>query len=411
LIRRPRTILAVLTALNLFNYLDRLVLSAVLPRVEDELALSHFLAGLLGTIFLVGYFLTSPIFGRLGDRGKRTVLLAVGIGLWSLATAATGFARGFGELAAARALVGVGEASYATIAPTLIDDIAPPGKKGRWLAVFYAAMPIGGALGYVTGGVVDKAYGWRAAFFVAGGPGLVLALLCLLIVEPRRTHVGEEAQVPWREAWRRLSASALYVRGVLGYAANTFAVGGFAYWAPAFLFRRYALDLSVANKGMGAVTVLAGGLGTALGGVWSDRATRGLAVDDHAGRARAYLRVCAVSSAAAAPAGALAMLAPSPSLFFPLFFACETAIFVSTSPINAVILETVPVAMRATAMAMSILAIHALGDLWSPPGVGVLADWIPMPLAMMSLPAAVAVSAAAWWTRAARNPFAPAPRT
>jgi MFS family permease len=400
LIRRPRTILAVLTALNLLNYLDRLVLSAVLPRIEDELGITNFLAGLLGTIFLVGYFLTSPVFGALADRGKRTGLLAIGIGLWSLATAASGLARTFGELAAARALVGVGEASYATIAPTLIDDIAPPEKKGRWLAVFYAAMPIGGALGYVTGGTVDKLYGWRAAFFVAGGPGLLLAFVCLLIVEPRRTHTEEH--VTWTQAWRRLVASALYVRGVLGYCASTFAVGGFAYWAPAYLFRRYALDLASANKGMGAVTVLAGAMGTAIGGIWSDRSTRGFAKDDHDSRARAFLRICALSAAVAAPLGALAMLSPTPLMFFPLFFACETAIFVSTSPINAVILETVPVAMRATAMAMSIFAIHVLGDLWSPPGVGVLADLVPMPLAMLTLPAAVALSALGWWTPKAR---------
>ncbi len=401
MIRRPRTILAVLTALNLLNYLDRLVLSAVLPRIEDELQITHLLAGLLGTIFLVGYFLTSPIFGTLADRGKRTGLLAIGIGLWSLATAASGLARGFGELAVARALVGVGEASYATIAPTLIDDIAPPEKKGRWLAVFYSAMPIGGALGYVTGGMIDKLYGWRAAFFVAGGPGLVLAFVCLLVVEPPRAHVGE--RVPWSQAWSRLTASALYVRGVLGYCASTFAVGGFAYWAPAYLFRRYALDLADANKGMGAVTVLAGAVGTALGGVWSDRATRRLARDDHDGRARAFLRICALSSAVAAPLGAMAMISTTPGLFFPLFFACETAIFVSTSPINAVILETVPVAMRATAMAMSIFAIHALGDLWSPPGVGVLADLVPMTFAMLTLPLAVAISAAAWWPPRTRS--------
>jgi MFS family permease len=397
LIRRPRTILAVLTALNLFNYLDRLVLSAVLPRIEDELAISHLLAGLLGTIFLVGYFLTSPIFGTLADRGKRTGLLAIGIGLWSLATAASGLARTFGELALARALVGVGEASYATIAPTLIDDIAPPEKKGRWLAVFYSAMPIGAALGYITGGTVDKLYGWRAAFFVAGGPGLLLAFVCLFIVEPQRAHIEEHA--PWHAAWRVLAASPLYVRGVLGYAASTFAVGGFAYWAPAFLFRTYAMDLSAANKGMGAVTVLAGAIGTALGGVWSDRGTRGLARDDHDGRARVYLRICALSAVVAAPIAAVSMFVPTPGLFFPLFFLAETAIFVSTSPINAVLLETVPLALRATGMAASIFAIHAFGDLWSPPGVGLLADHMSMSFAMLALALAIALSALGWWTQ------------
>jgi len=402
LIRRPRTILAVLTALNLLNYLDRLVLSSVLPRIEDELGLSNAVAGLLGTIFLVGYFLTSPIFGTLGDRGKRKGLLAIGIAIWSLATLASGFAHSFGQLAAARAIVGVGEASYATIAPTLIDDLAPPEKKGRWLAVFYSAMPVGGALGYVTGGMVEKAYGWRAAFFVAGGPGILLALVCLLIVEPARAVTEHKARLV--DAWRPLVASPLYVRGVLGYAASTFAVGGFAYWAPAFLFRRYALELALANKGMGAVTVLAGAVGTAIGGFWSDRATRGIPREDHGARSRAFLRICALSSAVAAPLAAAAILAPSAGWFFPLFFLGETAIFVSTSPVNAVVLESVPVALRATAMAMSIFAIHVLGDLWSPPGVGLLADHVSMPLAMLALPLAVALSAVGWWTRAEARP-------
>src|SRR5580692_3168661 len=155
MISRPFAVLALLTALNLFNYLDRLVLSAVLPRIEDQFALSHGASGLLGTIFLIGYFTTSPIFGTLADRGKRKGLLAIGIGVWSLATIASGLSRSFVELAVARALVGVGEASYATIAPTLIDDLAPPERKGSWLAIFYSAMPIGAALGYVTGGIVE----------------------------------------------------------------------------------------------------------------------------------------------------------------------------------------------------------------------------------------------------------------
>jgi MFS family permease len=396
LIRRPRTILAVLTALNLLNYLDRLVLSAVLPRIEDELSLSHAVAGLLGTIFLIGYFLTSPIFGTLADRGKRRGLLAVGIVVWSLATAASGLAHSFGQLAAARAIVGVGEASYATIAPTLIDDLAPPEKKGRWLAVFYAAMPVGGALGYVIGGMVEKAYGWRAAFFVAGGPGILLSFVCLLIVEPPRTLTDLKA--PLLHAWRPLTRSPLYVRGVLGYCASTFAVGGFAYWAPAFLFRRYSLELALANKGMGAVTVLAGAIGTAIGGLWSDKAIKRFGRDDHDARAKAFLRICAISAVVAAPLAAAAIMAPTAGWFFPLFFLSETAIFVSTSPINAVVLETVPVALRATAMAMSIFAIHLLGDLWSPPGVGFLADHVSMPVAMLTLPLAIALSAAGWWT-------------
>src|ERR1700733_14725689 len=132
MIRRPSVILALLTGLNLLNYLDRFVLSAVLPPIEAELHLGHSIAGLLGTVFLVGYFLTSPIFGALADRGKRTGLIAVGIAIWSLATIGSGLATGAVTLGLARIAVGVGEASYATIAPTIIDDLAPQGRKSTW---------------------------------------------------------------------------------------------------------------------------------------------------------------------------------------------------------------------------------------------------------------------------------------
>ena len=147
MLRRPAAILALLTGLNLLNYLDRLVVSAVLPRIQTEFSLSNFQGGLLATVFLVGYFLTSPIFGALGDRVPRKGLIAIGVGVWSAATIASGFATGLWSLLAARVMVGVGEASYATLAPTIIDDLTAPDKKGRALAVFYIAAPVGGALG------------------------------------------------------------------------------------------------------------------------------------------------------------------------------------------------------------------------------------------------------------------------
>jgi MFS family permease len=401
MIRRPYVILALLTGLNLLNYLDRFVLSAVLPRIEGDLHLDHSVAGLLGTVFLLGYFLTSPIFGALADRGKRTGLIAVGIVVWSVATVASGLATGVVSLGLARIAVGVGEASYATIAPTIIDDLAPAGKKSTWLAIFYAASPIGAALGYVTGGLVEHSLGWRAAFFVAGGPGLLLGLACLFLVDPPRREVAKPG--PMLATLKPLARIPLYVRAVLGYAAFTFAIGGFGYWGPTYLFERFGsggLTLANANIGMGAVTVLGGAIGTGIGGFWGDRASRG---KDGDGQVSALLRVCAIGSIIGAPFAALAVLAPAPMLFFVAFFFCEVAVFLSTSPINAAILDSVPPSIRASAMAVSIFGIHALGDLWSPPGVGLLADHLSMPIAMLALPAAIAMSAVIWW-----RPNAPA---
>jgi MFS transporter, Spinster family, sphingosine-1-phosphate transporter len=422
MIRRPGVVLALLTGLNLLNYIDRFVLSAVLPPIQRELGLSNGVAGLLATAFLLGYFVTSPAFGALADRGKRTGLIAFGIVVWSLATMASGMATGTVSLVLARVAVGVGEASYATIAPTIIDDLAPAEKKSTWLAIFYAAIPVGSALGFVIGGLVEKQWGWRTAFFVAGGPGLALAALCMFMVDPPRGEVAKKG--PILETVRPLLRIPLYIRSVLGYAAFTFAVGGFGYWGPTYLVRRFGdagLSLASANLGMGLVTVLGGALGTAIGGVMGDRAVRPAPADgdptpyrsapasptppvDPAAEARdterrvsMLLRVCALGSAIGAPLSFLAFFAWSPLTFFVAFFLAEVAIFLSTSPVNAAILASVPPQIRASAMAVSIFGVHLLGDLWSPPGVGVLADLTSLSLAMLILPFAVLLSAVIWF--------------
>ena len=268
MIRSPRLILALLTGLNLLNYLDRYVLSAVLPKMQEDLHLSNFVGGLLAPIFLIGYFVTSPAFGALADRaptGGRSRLIAIGIAVWSAATVGSGLAAGTGALVLSRALVGVGEASYATIAPTVIDDVAPADRKGRWLAIFYAAIPIGSALGYLIGGAVEHAtHSWRYAFFVAGGPGIVLALLCLLIVEPPRRGADARLTVAGVAAVsKRLLRIPRYRLTVLGFAAYTFAIGGFAFWAPKYLHVRFRMETGRASFLFGAVTVDArGAIGT-----------------------------------------------------------------------------------------------------------------------------------------------------
>jgi MFS family permease len=407
LIRRPGPILALLTGLNLLNYLDRLVLSAVLPKVQEELHLSNLEGGLFATIFLIGYFLTSPIFGALGDRLPRKGLIAAGVAVWSAATIGSGLATGLWSLLLARALVGVGEASYATLAPTIIDDVTPDDRKGRALAVFYIATPIGGALGYLVGGFVEHRWGWRSAFFVAGGPGLLLAVICLLLSEPARKLATEKADV-LRDVGK-LARMALYRQGVLGYCAYTAAIGAFSYWAPKFLYARYAMPLATANFQFGLITVVGGAIGTLVGGRLADRASKAAgaepgpadAIAQPRARVNGLLEVCALGSAIGAPLAVGCFLSPSPTLFFVLVFFAIAFLFLTTSPINAVILQSVPTELRASAMALSIFSIHIFGDLWSPPLVGLLADHLPIQLAMMSLPIAIGLSAWLWWPRRA----------
>ncbi len=163
--------LFVLTLINLLNYLDRFIPSAVLPQLKASgIVSTDFQLGFLAPGFVVVYMLAAPAFGYLGDRRSRTRPIAIGVALWSLATMWSGLARNYWELFASRAAVGIGEAAYATISPALLADYYPPARRGRIFAIFYMAIPVGAALGYVVGGLVSQAWGWRAAFFVAGCP-------------------------------------------------------------------------------------------------------------------------------------------------------------------------------------------------------------------------------------------------
>jgi MFS family permease len=396
-IRSPRTILALLTALNYLNYLDRYVLAAALAGIEEDLHVSHAFAGSLFTVFLIGYFVTSPIFGALSDRvgpGGRKLLMALGIALWSLATIATGLSRGPAGLIAARALVGIGEASYVTIAPTVIDDIAPPARRSQWLSVFFTAISVGSALGFIVGGAVEHATGsWRSAFFVAGVPGVLLALVFLLVAPPERTDRAEPPH-PWASA-RRLGRVPLYVNACAGYCAFTFALGGFGPWAPLYLHHQYGIEKGSAAQYFGLLTVLGGLVGTLLGGWLGDRAARGQTDDE--GVARAALRVCVLSGALGAPLAAAAIASKTSTGFYALAFPCEIALFLSSGPFNVAVLRSVPPELRGSAMAVSIFASHLFGDLWSPLLIGLVADRAPMAYAMLLVPLGFAVSAIVWW--------------
>jgi MFS family permease len=408
-IRNRTAILVLLTGLNFLNYIDRTVLFAVLKDIQDDVGLSKFQGGLLATAFLVGYFLTAPFFGSRADKGARKGLIAGGVAVWSLATAATGLATSFPALLAARALVGVGEAAYATLAPTIIDDITPPEKKNRALAIFYLAIPLGSAIGFALGGTMAHHLGWHAAFFIAGGPGLAIALTCLMIVEPARKLAPAKAKI--RESLGTLMRIPLYRRALLGYTAYTWALGGFQAFAPQFLLERYPGTMNEQSAGFyfGGVLVVAGLLGTVIGGWWADASLRKLPsmpVDaPHDARpnrlaSNALLRVCAIGMVVATPIGIAVFLAPNAPMFFAFAFVCAIGLFLSTSPVNAVALRAVPTELRASAMAAIIFAIHLGGDLWSPPALGLLQDNLPIVVAMMALPLAFALAAYLWWPRA-----------
>ncbi|MFO0665806.1 MAG: MFS transporter [Polyangiaceae bacterium] len=425
MIRRYGAILTLLTALNFMNYLDRFELAAVLPRVSADLHLSDFMGGLLSTVFLVSFLVTCPLFGYLGDRVPRKYLLAAGAFAWSAATIATGLSQGATGIIIARACVGVGEASFTTLAPTVIDDVAPLDRKARALSIFHIAAPVGAALGYLVGGAVEKAAGWHMAFFVGGGPGILLGMLVLLIEEPKATKESNEkapASPGIGATLRAFGPLRSYWRAVFGYTALTFATGGFAFWAPTFLFRRYNMALAKANFTFGIITVVAGAVATLLGGRLGDRvmrtkeraeshedpsagyrdAARTIEAQEHEDdrRVRGLLRICGGGALVAAPLAFVCFLAPSATIFFAAAFFCEMGIFLSNAPVNTAILRAVPSHLRASAMAVCITTIHLLGDLWSPPLIGKLADFAgtgKMHIAMMPLAFAFGLAGFVWF--------------
>jgi MFS family permease len=396
--------LAILSFVNLFNYLDRYVVSALFESLKhSELALSDVRLGFLMTSFLVVYMLAAPVFGALGDRRSRPRLIAFGVACWSLATTLSGFAGSYFALLAARASVGVGEAAYGTIAPSLLADYYPAGKRSRVMAIFFCAIPVGSALGYVVGGLVDVHFGWRAAFFVAGVPGLLLAALCLLLKDPPRgiqesanlrekpaltaapaANIRREAQATYRQLLGRKP----YVLTVLGYAAYTFAVGGLASWMPAFLERVRGMPRSEATVSFGAIVVITGFVGTFAGGWLGDYCARY--------SRQALLWLSAVATLIAAPFAWAALTVVSPTLYVVFMVVAQLFLFISTGPVNAAIVNLVSPVERASAVALSVFAIHLLGDVISPPLIGAISDAASLSLAVQIVPVAILVAGAVW---------------
>ena len=388
-------VFALLWTLHVLAFTDRFVLAAVLPRIEEELHLSHATAGLLGTLFLVGYLAASPAVGWLADRGHERAVLCACTVVWSLGTIASGLAPGVVWLAAGRVLVGAAEASIGVVAPEIVDRVAPPHRRSSWLGLFYVAANVGVALGLALGGIVGHRAGWRAAFLVAGAPGIVLALLCLAIdLRSAAAPLGGRRLGEGLGLLRRPR----YARIVAGYAAYLFAIGAFGHWAPALCSRRFDLGLETTNLGLGAVSLTGGVAGAFLGGVLGDRITKGHDAGD--GRARALVRCAAGACTLAAPLAAAAILAPTWPGLLAMLFACQLTLLAASAPLNGAVLHSAPPAERAGALALAVTCAHVFGDLGSPSIVGKLADVITLDRAMLILPFAIAAGAALWWTAA-----------
>jgi predicted MFS family arabinose efflux permease len=377
--------------MNLVNYLDRWVPSVVKDLFKADLKLTDAQTSLPLTGFVFVYMLASPVFGALADRWPRRVLIAAGVGLWSFATGAASLAVGFWTFLLARAMVGVGEAAYATLSPALLSDFYPPERRNRILTFFYVAIPLGTALGFVLGGFLGQQFGWRAAFLICGVPGLALAGMALGIREPSRgRYDSDTAQAPprWPEAVALLLKNREYMLTVAGYAAVTFASGALADWFPPFLQRHRGMSLKESGYYVG-LSVIVGGLGgTLAGGLLGDALKRWTR--------QPYLALSGWSMALATVFGLLALRLTSPTLVIVMLFLAQFFLWCYNGPVNAIIANSVSGALRARAFALSILLIHVFGDAVSPSIVGAASDRFGLQRAIQLVPLAMGVGALIW---------------
>jgi MFS family permease len=389
---QPRTALIVLTALNLLNYVDRNVLFAVQPLVQDEFHLTNAQVGYLTSAFLGFYMIAAPFVGPLADRYSRKLIIVLGALFWSGLTLLTAVTHTYTELLVRHTLVGVGEATFVTIAPTFVADLFAEKVRGRILGVFYLAIPVGSAAGYLLGGYLAPHHGWRFPFYIAAAPGFVLALAVLFLQEPERGQfdstkdVAEGDLLPegykggllqavflrvflyLKTLWHlilALSRNPAFLTATLGMAAMTFSLGGIQVWMPKFLFSERGYTLEAANFAFGIIIVV-DGIVAALAGGWLG--------DYLLPRMRSsYYLVSAASMLLGIPVMIVALFAKGPAMV-PAIGVAAFFLLLNTAPLNAAVINSVGAHVRATALAVNIFIIHILGDVPSPTMMGWVAD-------------------------------------
>jgi len=363
--------LVLLTGLNLLNYIDRYILPGAQPLIQAEFRVSDERMGALTTALFVTYMLTAPFTGWLGDRFRRKPLIVAGAVLWSLATLFTFWVHDYWSLYFRHALVGVGEATFGIFAPAVISDFFPARERNRILSIFYLAIPVGAALGYLMGGQLGERFGWRAPFFVGAIPGLAIAgLYAVFATEPVRGGSEAHEDVKARPAAGELFRNFLglfrnpgYLCATLGMAMLVFTMGGISTWMPTFLHRFAGMGVGKAGTILGAITVVDGLAGTAIGGWLAQRWLR----RDH----RALYLLSAWSVILTLPLATLVFFGP-PKWSIAALFAAEFFLFLNTGPLNAAICNSVSAAVRSSAIALELFLIHALGDTFSPQIIGAI---------------------------------------
>ena len=404
----PKTALALLTALNLLNYIDRNVLFAVQDLIKAEFPRSDTAYGLLTSVFFIFYMIAAPFMGPLSEKFSRKAVIIVGAVIWSGATLLTAFTKNFDELLLRHTLVGIGEASFVILSPTFVADMFPERMRGRVMGIFYLAIPVGSALGFLVGGVLGPKYGWRVPFYVGAGPSLSLAFLLLFIPEPPLGQFDVPGKVPevsglsagtssglvayltrlMKWVWaltQSLVRNPAFLTATLGMAMMTFALGGLQVWFPTFLHRVHNYTLTQANILFGASTIVNGIVASLAGGWISDWLLKRTN--------SAHYLVSAVSLVLGIPAMCLAIFG-SGNVMIAGMFAAEFFLLLNTGPLNAAIINSVGPHIRAMALAANIFIFHLLGDVPSAPLIGYMSDHLSMRMAFIAPVIAIGLSSA-----------------
>jgi MFS family permease len=385
--------LLLLLGINLFNYIDRQILAALEPDIRatffaasDVNAMTK--TGLLGVAFFVTYMISAPIFGLLADRISRWIIVGGAVILWSLASGASGLAATFAILFATRILVGIGEGGYGPAAPTILSDLFPIERRGRIMAIFYTAIPVGSALGYVIGGLVGANLGWRWAFYLVTPPGLLLGLLCFWQRDPRVAahHLLQKSPRRSLANYVRLFRTRSYLINCIAQTLMTFVTGGLGFWASAYLrYRNQSPDVGMTIFGL--ITVVAGLVSTLFGGIIADKLRTRLP--------GSYFWVSGVGMLIAGPFFIATLYIPFPAAWISMFVAIFF-LFLNTGPSNTALANVSLPAVRATAFAVNIFVIHALGDVQAFWLLGYIGGHTNMHVAFLFVSGMIFASGLAW---------------
>ena len=373
---KPRTgpvfALCVLFAINMMNFFDRNILGAVGELVRKEWELSDTALGWLGTAFLVLYAAVGVPLGRMADRGNRSMILAGGVFVWSLLTAASGMAKNFWQMAGLRLAVGVGEATCAPASSSLIGDLFPATSRARALAVFMLGLPLGTAACYAVSGTVAQKFGWQAAFYVAMVPGFLCAIGAFFIREPLR-GAAEKHNIGTRKregSPYRLVLATPTMRWIIASGAlhnfNMYIIGGFL---TIFMMRYHGRTVAQAGNTVMLVYGLAGVPGLFLGGFLGDRLIHT--------RKNGRLLVAAIALAISVPLLYFSLQrGPGDVLgFSALFFAGCGMMYTYYSTVYSTVQDVIEPSLRGTAMALYFCAMYAFGGMFGPPAFGAVSDY------------------------------------